>query len=88
MMRLKRKAASTSTSPYGVTFTGKSLFRASIVLPANVTVGPFDTRVYLFREEKLLSQGFPCASRWSARGWSATCTPSPTACRRSTASPL
>jgi hypothetical protein len=26
------------------------------VLPANVTVGPFETRVYLFREEKLLSQ--------------------------------
>src|SRR4029078_6017987 len=37
-------------------FIGKSLFRATIELPANVTVGPFETRVYLFREEKLLSQ--------------------------------
>ena len=41
---------------YGVAFIGRSLFRASIELPANVTVGPFDTRVYLFREEKLLSK--------------------------------
>ncbi len=40
---------------HGVIFTGKSIFRASIVLPANVTVGPFSTKVFLFREEKLLS---------------------------------
>jgi uncharacterized protein (TIGR02186 family) len=39
-----------------VAFIGRSLFRATIELPANVTVGPFETRVYLFREEKLLSQ--------------------------------
>ena len=51
-----RRTASTSIGPTACIFTGKSLFRASILLPANVTVGPFDTRVYLFREEKLLSR--------------------------------
>jgi uncharacterized protein (TIGR02186 family) len=56
IMRLKRKDGLYIESPYGVTFTGKSIFRAAIVLPANVTVGPFDTRVYLFRDEKLLSR--------------------------------
>jgi len=56
IIRLKRDSFLYKDSQYGVTFTGKSIFRASIVLPANVTVGPFDTRVYLFREEKLLSQ--------------------------------
>jgi uncharacterized protein (TIGR02186 family) len=56
MMRLKRKDGLFIERPYGVIFTGKSIFRASIVLPANVTVGPFDTRVYLFREEKQLSR--------------------------------
>ena len=37
-------------------FIGRSLFRSTIELPANVTMGPFETRVYLFRDEKLLSQ--------------------------------
>jgi uncharacterized protein (TIGR02186 family) len=56
IIRIKSKERLYLYREYGVTFTGKSLFRASIVLPANVTVGPFDTRVYLFREEKLLSK--------------------------------
>jgi uncharacterized protein (TIGR02186 family) len=56
ILRLKRKEGLYIDRPYGVTFTGKSIFRASVVLPANVTVGPFDTRVYLFREDKLLSR--------------------------------
>ena len=42
--------------PFSAAFTGKSLFRASILLPANVTVGPFVTHVHLFREEKLLAK--------------------------------
>ena len=29
---------------------------ASIALPATVSVGPFETRVYLFRGERLISQ--------------------------------
>jgi uncharacterized protein (TIGR02186 family) len=56
IMRLKRREGLYLDNPYGVIFTGKSIFRASILLPANVTVGPFETRVYLFREEKLLSR--------------------------------
>jgi hypothetical protein len=39
-----------------VAFIGRSLFRSAIELPANVTVGPFTTRVLLFRQEQLLSQ--------------------------------
>jgi uncharacterized protein (TIGR02186 family) len=54
VVRLKKQAGLYVERPFGAGFTGKSLFRASIVLPANVTVGPFVTHVYLFREEKNL----------------------------------
>ncbi len=54
VVRLKRQARLYVENPFGAGFTGKSLFRASVVLPANVTVGPFVTHVYLFREEKNL----------------------------------
>lgn len=56
LVRLKANAGLYVKDDFGVAFIGRSLFRANIVLPANVTVGPFDTRVYLFRNEKLLSQ--------------------------------
>jgi uncharacterized protein (TIGR02186 family) len=56
VVRLKQKQGLYVRDNFGVAFIGRSLFRASIVLPANVTVGPFETRVMLFREEKLLSQ--------------------------------
>jgi uncharacterized protein (TIGR02186 family) len=56
IIRLKKNEGLYVQDQYGVAFIGRSLFRSSIELPANVTVGPFDTRVYLFREEKLLSQ--------------------------------
>jgi uncharacterized protein (TIGR02186 family) len=56
IIRLKEKQGLYVKDEYGVAFIGRSLFRASIELPANVTVGPFETRVYLFREEKLLSK--------------------------------
>ena len=39
----------------GVTFTGRSLFRATIPLPANVPVGPLVARTYLFRDGEVLS---------------------------------
>jgi uncharacterized protein (TIGR02186 family) len=56
IIRLKSDAGLyVDKKPFGVTFTGKSIFLASVVLPANVSVGAFWTRVYLFREEKLLS---------------------------------
>ena len=56
IIRLKRKQGLYIQDNFRVAFIGKSLFRATIELPANVTVGPFDTRVYLFHDEKLLSQ--------------------------------
>lgn len=55
IIRLKLNDKLYVNREHGVIFTGKSIFRAGIVLPANVTVGPFLTKVYLFREEKLLS---------------------------------
>jgi uncharacterized protein (TIGR02186 family) len=39
----------------GVAFTGRSLFRATIALPANVPVGPLVARTYLFRDGEVLS---------------------------------
>ena len=51
-----RSRASTCRSSTASPSSARSLFRATIELPANVTVGPFETRVYLFRDEKLLSQ--------------------------------
>ena len=56
VVRLKEKQGLYIQDNFRVAFIGKSLFRATIELPANVTVGPFETRVYLFHEEKLLSQ--------------------------------
>ena len=55
-MRLKEKQGLYVQEQFSVAFIGRSLFRATIELPATVTVGPFETRVYLFRDEKLLSQ--------------------------------
>ncbi len=56
LVRLKQQSGLYVKDEFGVAFIGRSLFRANIALPANVTLGPFDTRVYLFRNEKLLSQ--------------------------------
>ncbi len=56
IIRLKQKDGLYVSEPHGVAFIGRSLFRASISLPATVSVGPFDTRVYLFRSDRLISQ--------------------------------
>lgn len=56
VIRLKQKEGLYVSNPYGVAFIGRSLFRSTIELPANVTVGPFVTRVLLFRDQQLLSQ--------------------------------
>lgn len=55
VVRLKQKEGLYLKQDYGVIFIGKSLFRSSIALPANVPVGPLTARVYLFREGDLLS---------------------------------
>lgn len=56
VVRIKQRENLFQEEQYGVAFIGRSLFRASIDLPATVTVGPFDTRVFLFRDGELLSQ--------------------------------
>lgn len=53
---LKNKDRLYTTNEYAVAFIGRSLFRASIDVPANVVVGPFETRVFLFRNGELLAQ--------------------------------
>jgi uncharacterized protein (TIGR02186 family) len=55
VIRLKQKDGLYVREDFNVVFIGKSLFRASIDLPANVPVGPLVARVYLFREGQLLS---------------------------------
>lgn len=55
VVRIKQGDGLYLKEDYAVIFIGKSLFRASIALPANVPVGPMTARVYLFREGDLLS---------------------------------
>lgn len=55
VIRLKRRDGLYIRNDYDVVFIGRSLFRATIGLPANVPVGPLNAKVYLFRDGKLLS---------------------------------
>lgn len=55
VVRLKRRDRLYQQDEYGVAFVGRSLFRAAFDMPATVTVGAFETRVYLFRDGELLS---------------------------------
>lgn len=52
--RLKGDKGLYLDSPYGVSFIGSSLFRASVDLPTNVPVGPLTARIHLFRDGRLL----------------------------------
>jgi uncharacterized protein (TIGR02186 family) len=56
MIRIKMRDGLYVQADYDVAFIGRSLFRGSIDLPANVPVGPLVARVYLFREGKLLAK--------------------------------
>ena len=56
VVRLKQKEQLYQKSDYGVAFIGRSLFRTTIDLPANVPVGPLVTHTYLFKDGKLLSK--------------------------------
>lgn len=56
VIRLKRAAKLFQQEEYSVAFIGRSLFRASVDVPANVTIGGFETRVYLFRNGELISR--------------------------------
>ena len=55
VIRLKQKEGLYVQEQYGVVFIGRSLFRATIELPANVPVGALIARVHLLREGQLLS---------------------------------
>jgi len=55
VIRLKQNDGLYKQDEAGVEFIGGSLFRATVALPANVPVGPLATRVYLFREGRLLA---------------------------------
>ena len=55
VVRIKQRERLYQTDEYGVAFIGRSLFRATLDLPANAPVGPFETRVYLFRQGQFLS---------------------------------
>ena len=54
VVRLKQDEHLYVEQPVGVAFIGRSLFRASVNLPANVPVGPLVARVHLFQEGRLL----------------------------------
>lgn len=54
--RLKIKQGLYSNADQGVVFSGSSLFRSTLALPANVPVGPLVARIYLFREGVLLNR--------------------------------
>jgi uncharacterized protein (TIGR02186 family) len=56
VVRLKEDEDLYFRSDYGVAFIGRSLFRSSIELPANVPVGPLTALVYLLRDGELLSK--------------------------------
>ncbi|MGE8941980.1 TIGR02186 family protein [Leptospira interrogans] len=55
VVRLKQRDGLYVQEEYGVVFIGRSLFRASVNLPANVPVGPLNVRVHLIRDGNILS---------------------------------
>lgn len=55
VVRLKQRDFLYPRQDFGVGFIGRSLFRTSMKLPANVPVGALRANVYLFREGALIS---------------------------------
>jgi uncharacterized protein (TIGR02186 family) len=55
IVRLKTEQKLYVESERGVAFIGRSLFRATVDLPANVSIGEFNAWIYLFRKGELLS---------------------------------
>jgi uncharacterized protein (TIGR02186 family) len=56
VVRLKEDEGLFLREDTGVAFSGRSLFRSTIELPANIPVGPLTARVFLFHEGELLSR--------------------------------
>jgi uncharacterized protein (TIGR02186 family) len=55
VIRLKKREKLYVLESDGVSFVGRSLFRSTIALPANVPVGPLVARTYLFRNGEVVS---------------------------------
>jgi uncharacterized protein (TIGR02186 family) len=56
VIRLKQDQNLFQEHDDGVSFIGRSLFRASVDLPVNVPLGRYTTAVYLFRDGQLISK--------------------------------
>lgn len=56
IVRLKAKEGLYQKKEHGVEFKGRSLFRTSIDLPANVPIGEVIAKSYLFRDAELIAQ--------------------------------
>jgi uncharacterized protein (TIGR02186 family) len=56
LIRLKQDQNLFQDHDDGVSFIGRSLFRASVDLPVNVPIGRYTSDVYLFRDSKLISK--------------------------------
>jgi uncharacterized protein (TIGR02186 family) len=56
VVRLKEKQRLFQEHDDGVSFIGRSLFRASVDLPVNVPIGRYTADVYLFRDGMLVSK--------------------------------
>jgi uncharacterized protein (TIGR02186 family) len=55
VVRVKKAQGLYREEPNGVTFRGRSLFRASVDLPANIPIGEFTAWVYLFEKGDLIT---------------------------------
>lgn len=55
VLRVKQSSGLYRQEPKGAGFIGKSLFRASVDLPANISVGEFTAWIYLFEKGDLLT---------------------------------
>ena len=56
LIRLKEKQRLYQEHDDGVSFVGRSLFRATVELPVNVPIGRYTTDIYLFRDGAVISQ--------------------------------
>ena len=56
VIRLKREQNLFQEHDDGVSFIGRSLFRATVDLPVNVPIGRYTSDVYLFRDGALISK--------------------------------
>lgn len=54
LIRIKQDQNLYQERPFAVAFISRSLFRATVSLPANVPVGEYEVEIFLFREGELL----------------------------------